>query len=346
MTDGDENPGDSPETDDRASAPANPAGGVPSEENSDDGGDGRDGGSGRNGGGGGATGSSDDRPLVYGLGTAVGAFAVLGVGLVLTSFFVVQFGGGGGADFGVPLSGAGGGLGFAVVLSPVLAVLLGVVLGREGATPVDAAASTAVGFVTMYLVTAVVAGSLFGPSSGLGIGPLAGYTVGVALAGGLATAVADRDLAVPVGTVKVGRPAAFGVAVLATYAVGTAVSAVLAGELAGPANGAGPGQQLFSAASTQVGLSLGMLFVPVVGLLAGYLGVSDDASDQSTAVTGGAAAGVAGAVVATVVLYVAAIATGPGGPFPVGTLVGLAVGTGLTGAGAGYVAVSDRQQLR
>lgn len=351
MTDADENADDGPAADEEESVSPNPPGGVPADDGEEDGGrndGGRDGSDGDGGdrNGGDVRTSTADRPLVYGLGTAVGAFAVLGVGLVLTSFFVAQFSGGGSEEFGVPLSGVGGGLGFAVLLSPVLAVLLGVVLGREDATPIDTAAATAVGFVAMYLVTAVVAGSLYSPSAGPGLGPLAGYAVGVALAGGLATAVADRDLAVSAGAVAVGRPAAFGVAVLATYAVGIAASAVLADALAGPANGVGTPQQVFSAPPTRTALSLGLLFVPVVGLLAAYLGTPDDASDQSAAVTGGAAAGIGGAVVATVVLYAAAVATGPAGPFPVGTLVGLAVGTGLTGAGAGYVAASDRQRLR
>jgi len=281
---------------------------------------------------------TDRQPLVFGLGTAVGVFAAFGVGLVLTSFFAAQFGGTAGAGgFGAPLLGSSGGLGFAVLLSPVLAVFLGVVLGRAGATPVDGAAATAAGFAAMYLVTSVVAGSLYSPSGGPGLGPLAGFAVGVALAGALAAAVADHDLALSAGSVAVGRPAVFGVSLLAVYAVGTAVSAVLAGSLAGPTSGVGTPEGVFGAPPTRTALSFGVLFVPVVGLFAGYLGTPGDATDQSAA-AGGAATGALGAVVALVVLYAAAVATGSGGSFLAGSLVGLAVGTGITGAGAGVVA--------
>ena len=280
-----------------------------------------------------------DRPLVYGLGTAVGTFVVFGVGLVLTSFFVVQFGGAG-DPFGAPFFGSGGGLGFAVLLSPVVAVLLGVVLGRSDATALDAAAATGVGFGAMYLATALVAGSLYSPEGGPGLGPLAGFAVGVVLVSGLTAAVADRDLAVSAGGIAVRRPAAFGAAVLATYAVGVAVAAVLSGALAGPQSGVGMPREAFAALPTRTMLSFGLLFLPAVGLLAGYLGTPDDATER-TAAAGGATAGAVGAVVALLVLYGTAVATGPGGPFPAGGLVGLAVGTAATAAGAAVVAARE-----
>jgi hypothetical protein len=278
-----------------------------------------------------------DRPLVSGLTTAVGAFVVFGVGLVFTSFFASQFTGGTGAGGGLVTT--AGGLGFVVLLSPVLAVLVGLELGRGDASPVDATVASAVGFVAMYLVTVVVASSLYAPdASSLGIGPLAGYVVGVALTGGAAAAIPDRDISAAVGGAAVGRPAVFGAATIVTYAVGFGVSAVLADTLAGPA--AGSGSPAFAAPGAEFALVLGTAGVPVTGVLAGYLGTPDDATEQA-AVAGGAAAGAIGGAVAVAVFYVAATVVASGGSFPLGQLVGVAVGTALTTAGAAVVATRD-----
>jgi hypothetical protein len=264
---------------------------------------------------------------------------VLGVGLVFTSFFVTQFAGAEG--FGGEVAATSAGTGTAMLLAPVLAVLLGVVLGREDATPIDVAAATAVGFVAMYFATAVVASSLFSPTAaGPGLGPLVGYTVGVALAGGAAAAVPDRDIPASVGGAALRRTVAFGVAVVLVYTLGYGASALVAGALAGPASGAGPPDRVFGVLDARTALSFGLLFVPIVGLLAGYLGAPDDA-DERTAAAGAAAAGALGAAITVLAFYAAATLTGPAGSFPAGVLVGLAVGTGLTSAGAAVVAVRD-----
>jgi hypothetical protein len=278
-----------------------------------------------------------DRPLVRGLTTAVGTFVVFGVGLVFTSFFATQFAGTEGVGGGAVTTGSG--FGFAVLLSPLLAVLLGVVLGRDDASPVDAAAASAAGFVAMYFVTVVVASSLYSPSAGnLGIGPFAGYTVGVALTGGAAAAVPDRDLPASVGDISVGRPALFGAAAIAVYAGGFAVSTVVADALAGPTDGGTA--PVFTELGAEFALVVGTLAVPAAGVFAGYLTAPADADDRTAAV-GGAAAGAVGGAVAVVAFYLATTIVSSGGSFPLGRVVGVAVGTALTTAGAAVVAVRD-----
>lgn len=280
-----------------------------------------------------------DRPLVRGLTTAVGTFVVFGVGLVFTSFFAAQFAGSGPSGGGGLVT-TGGGFGFVVLLSPVVAVLVGLVLGREDdANPVDAAAASAVGFVAMYFVGVVVASGLYSPSAAnLGVGPFAGYTVGVALTGGAAAAVPDRDLPASVGDSSVGRPAVRGAAVVVTYALGFAVSAVLTDALAGPANGSAT--NAFTTPGSGFAFVLGTAGIPVAGVLAGYLGTPADASDR-TAAAGGAAAGAVGGAAAVVVFYAAASVVASAGSFPVGQVVGVGVGTALTAGAAAVVAARD-----
>jgi hypothetical protein len=185
-------------------------------------------------------------------------------------------------------------------------------------------------------VTVVVASSLYSPSAGnLGIGPFAGYTVGVALTGGAAAAVPDRDLPASVGDISVGRPALFGAAAIAVYAGGFAVSTVVADALAGPTDGGTA--PVFTELGAEFALVVGTLAVPAAGVFAGYLTAPADADDRTAAV-GGAAAGAVGGVVA---FYLATTIVSSGGSFPLGRVVGVAVGTALTTAGAAVVAVRD-----
>lgn len=278
-----------------------------------------------------------DRPLVRGLTTAVGTFVVFGVGLVFTSFFAAQFAGGTSGSSGLVT--ASGGFRFVVLLSPVVAVLVGLVLGRGDASPVDAAVASAVGFVAMYFVGVVVASSLYSPSAAnLGVGPFAGYTVGVALTGGAAAAVPGRDLSASVGDISVGRPALRGAATVVTYALGFAVSVVLTDTVTGPM-GSGT-TNVFATPGSEFAFAVGTVGIPVAGVLAGSLGTTADASGRGAAASG-AAAGAAGGAAAVVVFYAAAAIVASAGSFPVGQVVGVGVGTALTAAAAAVVAVRD-----
>lgn len=284
----------------------------------------------------GADGSDLARSVV---GTAVAWFVVLGVGFVFTFFFAAQFSTGGG--FGSGFAGVRG-LGFAVALSPVLAVVVGVLAGRrEGSAGPDAAVGSALGFVVMYFVTLVVASSLESgtPTTGGGLGPLAGFTVGVGLTAAVAAEVTRRDAAVGgVAAEGLRRPLTVGVGCFAAYAVGFAGSLLLADAVAGGGpTGLGGG---LLGSGVAAALNLGVMLVPVVGLVVGVLAPESDTDERTAAVGSGIAAAV-GAVLVLVAFYAVVFGLAPGGvtagEFPVGTLVGLGVGTGLTGAGGGYV---------
>lgn len=277
------------------------------------------------------------------VGTAVAAFVVLGAGFVFTFFFAAQFTDGGG--FGSGFAGVRG-LGFAVMVSPVLAVVVGVLAGRrEDSAGPDAAVGSALGFVVMYFVTLVVASSLQSgtpATSGGGLGPLAGFTVGVGLTAAAAAEVTRRDATVGgVAPEGLRRPLTVGVGGFAAYAVGFAASLLVADVVAGEGpTGLGGG---LLGSGVAAGLNFGLMLVPLVGLVVGVLAPEDD-TDERTAAVGCGVAAAAGAVLVLVAFYAVVFGLEPGGvtagEFPVGTLVGLSVGTGLTGAAAGYVGSS------
>lgn len=293
----------------------------------------------------------DDNHQFEGFGIAVGSFLVLGIGFVFTLFFVGQFAGqstglGAGTDV---LTGSG--LAFAVMLSPLLALFVGVLFGRDDhANPVrDAGVGSALGFVVMFFVTLVVASSLQTQGATTGgntVGPLAGYTIGVGLTGAAAAAVTRSDgwIGDSIADHSVGRPVAFGVGSFLAYGIGYAVSVFLADAL-GPSETAGNTPALLLDAAVPIVLGLGLLFAPVVGLLVGVLVARDGIDDEMEAAVGGGVGSALGAAVLLVVAYTAILVVEPGGvpagDFPFGLFVGLLVGTGLTGAGAGYVGATN-----
>lgn len=289
----------------------------------------------------------DENHQVEVLGTAVGAFLVLGVGFVFTLFFVGQFAGQSSAIGGGTSAIAGSGLTFAVLLSPLLALFVGVLFGRDDNPDAvrDAGVGSALGFVVMFFVTLVVASSLQtqgATTGGNAIGPLAGYTVGVGLTGATAAAITRSDAGVA-GTLSdhsLSRPVAFGLGSFLAYGVGYAVSVFLADAL-GPGEGAASSSGLLVSTNIPMALGIGLLFAPVVGLLVGTLVSRDGVEDEVEAAVGSGVGSALGAALLLVVVYTAILVVEPGGTsagdFPFGLLVGLLVGTGLTGAGAGYV---------
>lgn len=285
----------------------------------------------------------------HGLGTAVGAFLVLGVGFVFTFFFVSQFAGESGG-FGTGVGIGGSGLGFAVLLSPLLALFVGVLVGRDDDPSAvrDAGVGSALGFVVMYFVTLVVASSLQAGAApgGNSLGPLVGFTVGVGLTGAAAAAVTRYDAGVS-GTLDdyaVAGPVAFGVGAFGVFAVGYAVSVFLADVVASGGT-AGGGFGLFTGSVIGT-LVLGLLFAPLIGLLVGvFVARKTDTADSLEVTVGGGLAGALGAACVLLVFYAIVLVVEPGGvpagDFPAGLLVGLVVGTGLTGGGAAYVGATQ-----
>jgi hypothetical protein len=285
------------------------------------------------------------------LGSAVGAFLVLGLGFVFTLFFVGQFTGQNGGIGGGANAIAESGLAFAVILSPLLAVFVGILFGRDDSAGAvrDAGVGSALGFVVMFFVTLVVASSLQ-TQGALGggdiIGPMAGYTVGVGLTGATAAAVTRSDAGVTgsLGDYSLSRPIVFGVGSFLAYGVGYGVSVFLADAL-GPGEAASSSGGLLVSMNVPMLLGIGLLFAPVVGLLVGTLVSRDGVDDEIEGAVGSGVGSALGAALLLVVVYTAILVVEPGGTpagdFPFGLLVGLLVGTGLTGAGAGYVGTKN-----
>lgn len=292
-------------------------------------------------------------PTARRVALAVGTFLVAGAGFVFTLFFVGQFAGGSGGGFAGGLlggAGAGGGFGFAVVLSPLIALFVGVIIGRDGGDRgvVDAGLGTALGFLVMFFATLVVAASLGGTGSGggsiLGAGPLLGFVVGVGLtgAGGAAVTRAEGDLVDSVADTSLVESAVFGLGAFLVFAIGYAVTIFLAAQLAPAEGSTGLGSVGFGGVAAALGI--GLLVSPLLGLLVGSF-VGDDGGEPAESAAGGGLAAGVGVVGMIVVMYGLVMLLEPqgvtAGDFPLGPLVGFVVGTGLTGAGAAYVAARD-----
>ncbi|RNJ25930.1 hypothetical protein [Halosegnis longus] len=292
---------------------------------------------------------------------AVGLYAAVGLGFILTFFFVNQFIGGGTTDAvaGQLFGGAGAVVGFAlaVVLSPLVAVLVGRDIAADDGvrSAVDAALASVVGFLVMVFAGLAVASALGGAASDtgtsvIGAGPLVGFTVGIGLTAAGAAAVTRADtVAVPVADGNALRGAAVtGVATFLVFGVGYTISIFLASAL-GPggrppsAQSLGFGGGLFNGVA--VALVFALLLSPIVAILVGRI-VGDRADDPSEGAAAGGLAAAVGIVGLLLVVFVALMVFSPvsgtetggfEGALPLGSLLGFVVGVGLTGAGSGYV---------
>jgi len=277
---------------------------------------------------------------------AVGTFVVVGIGFVFSLFLVDQFAGGGGGGIGGGLLGSNGpaaGFGLAVVLSPLIAVLVGTDIGRdgEGDAVVDAGIASAVGFVVMFFVTMVLAASLSGGATGgaAQAGPLVGLAVGVAITGAASAAVAgwQQDFLDAVSNPPLVKSIVFGSLTYVVFAVGYAIAMILANALASGGGGFGAiGLGGGAMGSLAIALLLAPLLAVCVGLFAGRDGLD---TPGAAAISGGLGAAVGTLLLIVLTLITIAILQPSGGsiPIPVGPIVGLVVGAGLTGTGAGYV---------
>lgn len=280
------------------------------------------------------------------LAWSVGLFVAFGVGFVFTLFLAAQFvtggTGGGGALFGG--LGTQSGFAFAVLLSPFAAVLVGSFVARDnvdGSAVLDAGIGSALGFVVMFFVALVVAASLDGASGGLfGIGPLVGFVVGTGLTGSAAAFVTgNRSTGLDAATDRSLRaPLVSGVGLFVAFGAGYAVTVFLAGALA---DGQGLGLGNLGFGSVAVALTLGLLFSPVVAVVVGTF-AGREGEDSTDGVVGGGLASGVGALVLVALVYVLVVVLEPSGvtgdDLPFGPLVGFVVGTGITGAIAGYAA--------
>lgn len=286
------------------------------------------------------------------LSLATGIFVVTTAGFVFTLFFATQFVGTGTGGFTGGLvggSGASTGFGISVLLSPLVALVVGWHVGRDGEprAVVDAALGSTVGFVVMFLAGLVLSASLSGAGAGtggFGVGGLVGFALGVGLTGAGAAAVArsgDSVLSSVTGHPLRGA-AVTGVGTFLTFGVGYAAAVYLAGELA--SEGAGIGFGSMGGGSVAFALGFGLLALPLVAVLVGRHVAADGDGPAGVAAAGGVAAGL-GAVAFVLLLYAVLLVVQPEGAstesFPLGPLVGFAVGTGLTGAGSGYVAARE-----
>jgi hypothetical protein len=278
---------------------------------------------------------------------AVGTYAVLGVGFVFTLFLTAQFagsGGSGGVGGGLlGASGAAAGFALAVVLSPLIAIVIGTEIGRDGGDDavVDAGIATGVGFVVMFFLTMVLAASLSGGSTGgtAQAGPLVGLGVGVAITGAASAAVArwEQSFLDAVANPPLVKSIVFGSLTYGVFAVGYAVAIVLAGALSG---GGGGGFGAIGGGSGALGaLGLGLVLAPLLAVLVGFFAGRDGLETPGQAAISGGVGAAVGTLLLTVLMLVAVAILSPTGqiPIPAGPIVGLTVGAGLTGAGAGYV---------
>ena len=307
-------------------------------------------------------GDSESPPTNRRVVGAVGLYVATGLGFILTFFFVNQFVGSGatGAVAGQLFGGAGALIGFAlaVVLSPLVAVLVGRDIALDGGlrSAGDAALASVVGFLVMVFAGLAAASALGGTvsdtgTSVIGAGPLVGFAVGIGLTAAGAAAVTRADtVAVPVADGDALRGAALtGVATFLVFGFGYTISIFLASAL-------GPGGQAPSAQSlgfggglfngVTVALVFALLLSPLVAILVGRI-VGDRADEPPEGAAAGGLASAVGIVGLLVVVVLALIVLSPvsgtdtggfGGALPLGSLLGFVVGVGLTGAGSGYVA--------
>lgn len=291
------------------------------------------------------------RPTARRVAFSVGAFLVAGAGFVFTLFFVGQFAGGDGGFGGGLLGGAGAasGFGFAILLSPLVALFVGVTVGRDGGDrgAIDAGLGTALGFLVMFFATLVLAASLGGTGSGgsvLGAGPLVGFVVGVGLTGAAGAAITriEGEVVDSVADTSLVESTLFGLGTFVVFALGYAVTIFLAAALAPTEGTTGLGSVGFGGVAAALGI--GLLVSPLLGLLVGAFVGEDGDEPVKSAAAGGLASGV-GVVGMIVLMYVLVLVLEPegltAGDFPLGPAVGFVVGTGLTGAGAAYVAGRD-----
>lgn len=276
---------------------------------------------------------------------AVGTFAVLGLGFVFTLFLTAQFAGGSGGIGGGLLgnSGAAAGFALAIVLSPLIAVVLGTEIGRDGGgdAVVDAGIASGVGFVVMFFLTLVLAASLSGGSTGgvAAAGPLVGLGVGVAITGAASAAVAgwDQSFLDAVANPPLVKSIVFGSLSYVVFAVGYAIAIVLADALSSGTSG---GIGTIGGSGAMGSLGIGLLLAPMLAILVGFFAGRDSLETPGQAAISGGVGAAVGTLLLTILMLIAVTIMSPTGgsiPIPVGPIVGLVVGAGLTGAGAGYV---------
>lgn len=274
---------------------------------------------------------------------AVGTYLVTGVGFVFTLFLVAQFAGGGGVIGGgnnlIGSVGASAGYGLALLLSPLIAVFVGADIGKQGGgdAVIDAGIATAVGFVVMFFVTLVLAASLGGGSvGGAQAGPMMGLAIGVAITGAASAAAArwEQGFLDGVANPPLVKSIVFGSLAFLVFTIGFVIAVVLADALS-----SGQGGGAIGVGGTQM-LTLGLLFAPLLAVVVGFFAGRDGLETAGQGAISGAIGSAVGALLMVVGLLVTvAILQQSGGsiPIPVGPIVGIIVGAGLTGAGAGYV---------
>lgn len=277
--------------------------------------------------------------------TAVGTYLVFGVGMVFTLFLTAQFAGSGGSAVGGPFgsAGAAAGYGLALLLSPLVAVFVGTHIGREGGgdAVLDAGIAAAVGFVVMFFVALVLAASLSGGTTGgAQAGPMIGLAIGVAITGAASAAAArwEQGFLDGVANPPLVKSIVFGSLSFLVFTIGFVVAVVLASALS--SGGSGLFGSLGSLGSGGTGMfALGIVFAPLLALLVGFFAGRDGLETVSQATISGAVGSVVGALLMVVGLLVAVAIMQQGGgsiPIPLGPMVGIVVGAGLIGAGAGY----------
>lgn len=284
--------------------------------------------------------------------SAIGTYLVTMAGFVFTFFFVNTFVGDMAETVASSLFGGAGvilGFALAILLSPFVAVVVGQYIGRQNGTNegVDAALGATTGFIVMFFVGLVLVAALGGSVASAGsnlvnAGALIGLAIGngVTGAGAAVVARADSSLVPSVDPNSLASPITRGTLVFLVFGIGYAITILLAGAL-GPDEGA-IGMQQLGIGTVSVVMGFSLLLAPLIAIITSWVIVDDDTvtSEQNGVVASGLASAV-GIVVLLFVIYLAVVMFQPdaagGGDFPLGPLLGFVVGTGLTGAGSGYV---------
>lgn len=271
---------------------------------------------------------------------AVGTYLVVGVGFVFTLFLAGQFAGGEGL---IGSSNAGTGYSLAILLSPLIAVFVGAEIGKDGGrdAAVDAGIATAVGFVVMFFVTLVLAASLGGGNAGgAQAGPLIGFAIGVAITGAASAAAVrwGQGFLDGVANPPLIKSIVFGSLAYLLFTIGYVIAVVLADALSSGGGGGFGGVSGAIVGSNLVGA--GVLFAPILAVILGLFAGRDGLETPGQAAVSGAVSAAVGSLlmlVGLLIAYAILEATGGSIPIPIGPIVGIVVGAGLTGAGAGYV---------
>ena len=284
--------------------------------------------------------------------TVVETYVMTVLGFAFTFFFMSSFVGGPATDFLGELTGGAGvtlGFGLSILLSPFVAVVTGQNLSQDdgGSKVVDSGLGAAVGFIVMFFTGLVLVAALGGSIANAGTslisaGALVGLTIGNGLTGAGSAFVSERNesLLPSVEDDSLAESIVPGASLFLVFGVGYTLSVQLAIALGPGGEGAGAAGLGFGPSVLILGFSL--LLAPLVAIVAGWVTVRSETGGkvQESVVVSGLSSAI-GVVFVLVFMILSFSVAGPegstAGDLPLGALLGFTVGSGLTGAGSGFV---------